>query len=51
MFKKNTNTVPPLSQNNQVPAQNMPTLKKDETDGNQALNAIMELRKKKRRKK
>lgn len=50
MFKKNTNTVPPLPRNNQVPAQNMPTLKKDETDGNQALNAIMELRKKKRRK-
>lgn len=50
MFKKNTDTVSPLSQNNQVPAQNMPTIKKDETDGNQALNAIMELRKKKRRK-
>lgn len=50
MFKKNTNTVPPLPQNNQVPVQNMSTLKKDEADANQALNAIMELRKKKRRK-
>ena len=50
MFKKNTNTVPPLPQNNQVPAQNMPTIKKDEADSNQALSAIMELRKKKRRK-
>ncbi|WP_276777481.1 efflux RND transporter periplasmic adaptor subunit [Fannyhessea vaginae] len=50
MIKKNTNTVPPLPQNNQVPAQNMSTLKKDEADANQALNAIMELRKKKRRK-
>lgn len=50
MFKKNADTTTSSFQNNKLPAQTIPTIKKDDADGNQALNAIMELRKKKRRK-